>query len=242
MTTEKQDKSIDSTNYVLSMKNIIKKYQVGEEEQTILKGIDLNVKKGEFLSILGPSGSGKSTLMNIIGCLDVPTSGEYILAGKDVSGLLEEELSRIRAQEIGFVFQSYYLLERLTVLENVELSMIYTGVPPKERKEIAKSMLKKVGLEGKENHLPSKLSGGQRQRVAIARALATNPTILLCDEPTGALDSNTGRQIMHLFKILHEEENTTIIMITHDKKIATHADRIVRILDGNISEEVVVNV
>ena len=240
MTNSNQDK-IKSSEEILSMKNIIKKYQLGEEEQTILKGIDLTVKKGEFLSILGPSGSGKSTCMNIIGCLDVPTSGEYILAGKDVSGLSETELSEIRAQEIGFIFQSFYLLKRLTVLENVELSMIYSGVPEKERKIIAREMLKKVGLENKENHLPNQLSGGQQQRVAIARALATNPSILLCDEPTGALDQATGRQIMTLFKELHAE-GRTIIMITHDEKIATHADRIVRILDGNISEEVVVSV
>ena len=240
MTNSNQDK-ITSSEEILSMKNIVKKYQLGEEEQTILKGIDLSVKKGEFLSILGPSGSGKSTMMNIIGCLDVPTSGEYILSGKDISILNEDELSEIRAQEIGFIFQSFYLLKRLTVLENVELSMIYSGVPEKERKIIAREMLKKVGLESKENHLPNQLSGGQQQRVAIARALATNPSILLCDEPTGALDQATGRQIMTLFKELHAE-NRTIIMITHDEKIATHADRIVRILDGNISEEVVVSV
>ena len=240
MTNSNQDK-ITSSEEILSMKNIVKKYQLGEEEQTILKGIDLSVKKGEFLSILGPSGSGKSTMMNIIGCLDVPSSGEYMLSGKDISILNEDELSEIRAQEIGFIFQSFYLLKRLTVLENVELSMIYSGVPEKERKIIAREMLKKVGLESKENHLPNQLSGGQQQRVAIARALATNPSILLCDEPTGALDQATGRQIMTLFKELHAE-NRTIIMITHDEKIATHADRIVRILDGNISEEVVVSV
>ena len=240
MINSNQDKIVSSEE-ILSMKNIVKKYQLGEEEQTILKGIDLSVKKGEFLSILGPSGSGKSTMMNIIGCLDVPTSGEYILSGKDISILNEDELSEIRAQEIGFIFQSFYLLKRLTVLENVELSMIYSGVPEKERKIIAREMLKKVGLESKENHLPNQLSGGQQQRVAIARALATNPSILLCDEPTGALDQATGRQIMTLFKELHAE-NRTIIMITHDEKIATHADRIVRILDGNISEEVVVSV
>lgn len=241
MNKENQGEILSSNENVLSMKNIIKKYQLGEEEQTILKGIDLTVKKGEFLSILGPSGSGKSTMMNIIGCLDVASSGEYILSGKDVSGLTEEELSQIRAQEIGFIFQSFFLLKRLTVLENVELSMIYSGVAEKERKKIAKEMLKKVGLESKENHLPNQLSGGQQQRVAIARALATNPSILLCDEPTGALDQNTGKQIMSLFEELHNE-GRTIIMITHDEKIAMHADRVIRILDGNITEEVVVNV
>lgn len=226
---------------ILAMKNIVKKYYLGEEEQIILKGIDLSVKKGEFLSILGPSGSGKSTMMNIIGCLDVPSSGEYILSGKDISSLSEEELSQIRAKEIGFIFQSFYLLPRLTIIENVELSMVYSGISPKERKRIAREMLKKVGLEAKENHRPNQLSGGQQQRVAIARALATNPSILLCDEPTGALDQATGKQIMSLFKELHSE-GRTIIMITHDEKIATHADRIVRILDGNINEEVIVNV
>ena len=236
MNVKQEDKNIEN---ILSMKNIIKKYQMGEEELTILKGIDLEVKKGEFLSILGPSGSGKSTMMNIIGCLDVPTSGEYILSNQDVSSLNEEELSKIRAKEIGFVFQSFYLLSRLTILENVELAMIYSGVSAKERKRIAKEMLKKVGLEGKENHRPNQLSGGQQQRVAIARALSTNPSILLCDEPTGALDQNTGKQVMALFKELHTE-GRTIIMITHDEKIATHADRIVRILDGNINEEVIV--
>ena len=236
MSNEVQDKILNKKEEILSMKNIIKKYQMGEEELTILKGIDLSIKNGEFLSILGPSGSGKSTMMNIIGCLDVPTSGEYVLAGKEVSTLTEEELSKIRAKEIGFIFQSFYLLKRLTALENVELSMIYSGISEKERKVIAREMLKRVGLADKENHLPNQLSGGQQQRVAIARALATNPSILLCDEPTGALDQATGKQIMALFKELHAE-GRTIIMITHDEKIATNADRIIRILDGNISED-----
>lgn len=239
MTNLNQD-NITTKEEVLSMNNIVKKYILGEEEQIILRGIDLSIKRGEFISILGPSGSGKSTLMNLIGCLDVPSSGDYTLSGKDISSLNEEELSKIRAKEIGFIFQSFYLLKRLTALENVELSMIYSGVNEKERKIIAKEMLKRVGLEGKENHLPNQLSGGQQQRVAIARALATNPSILLCDEPTGALDQSTGKQIIELFKELHNE-GRTIIMITHDEKIATNADRIVRILDGNISEEVVVH-
>lgn len=235
MNKKTQDKVLNEKEKILSMNNIVKKYQMGDEEQTILKGINLEVYKNDFISILGPSGSGKSTMMNIIGCLDVPTSGEYILSGKEISTLTEEELSQIRAKEIGFIFQSFYLLKRLTALENVELSMIYSGISEKERKIIAKEMLKKVGLEGKENHLPNQLSGGQQQRVAIARALATNPSILLCDEPTGALDQATGKQIMSLFKELHSE-GRTIIMITHDEKIATNADRIIRILDGNISE------
>lgn len=241
MTSIQEDKNINNANNILLMKDIIKKYRMGEEELTILKGINLSVKEGEFLSILGPSGSGKSTLMNVIGCLDTPTSGEYILASQDVSTLDEEELSRIRAKEIGFVFQSFYLLPRLSIIENVELSMLYAGFPLKERKDIAAKMLDKVGLKGKENHRPNQLSGGQQQRVAIARALATNPSILLCDEPTGALDQATGKQIMSLFKELHSE-GRTIIMITHDEKIATQADRIIRISDGNISEGGEVNV
>ena len=241
MNKETQDKVLNEKEKILSMNNIVKKYQMGDEEQTILKGINLEVYKNDFISILGPSGSGKSTMMNIIGCLDVPTSGEYILSGKEISTLTEEELSQIRAKEIGFIFQSFYLLKRLTALENVELSMIYSGISEKERKIIAKEMLKKVGLEGKENHLPNQLSGGQQQRVAIARALATNPSILLCDEPTGALDQATGKQIISLFKELHSE-GRTIIMITHDEKIATNADRIIRILDGNTSEDGEANV
>ena len=236
MNINEKDKISTKREKILSMQNIVKKYQMGEEELTILKGVNLDVYRNDFISILGPSGSGKSTLMNQLGCLDTPTSGKYILAGKDVSTLNEEELSQIRGDEVGFIFQSFYLLKRLTALENVELSMIYSGIPEKERKIRAKEMLKKVGLEDKQNHLPNQLSGGQQQRVAIARALANNPSILLCDEPTGALDQATGKQIMSLFKQLHEE-GSTIIMITHDEKIATNADRIIRILDGNISED-----
>lgn len=239
--TEVNKTSLDKEE-ILSMRNIVKTYNTGGEEQKILKGINLSINKGEFVSILGPSGSGKSTMMNIIGCLDVPSSGEYILSGKDISSLNEIELSQIRAKEIGFIFQSFYLLKRLTALENVELSMIYSGINEKQRKNIAKKMLKKVGLEGKENHLPNQLSGGQQQRVAIARALATNPSILLCDEPTGALDQKTGKEVMEIFKDLHEKENRTIIMITHDEKLATHSQRIIRILDGNISEDGDINV
>ncbi len=222
---------------ILSMNNIVKTYQLGDEEQIILKGINLKVDKGEFISILGPSGSGKSTMMNIIGCLDTPTSGEYILSNRRIAELDEVELAHIRSKEIGFIFQSFQLLPRLTAIQNVELSLIYSGVKPLERRKKAQKMLERVGLEEKMYHYPNQLSGGQQQRVAIARALSTNPTILLADEPTGALDQKTGHQVMELFRELHEE-GRTIIMITHDINIAKHASRIVNILDGNLYEEV----
>lgn len=226
---------------ILSMKNITKSYYLGEEEQLILKGINLTVNRGEFVSILGPSGSGKSTMMNIIGCLDKATSGQYMLSGRDIKDLDENQLAEIRSKEIGFIFQSFQLLPRLTALQNVELPMIYSGVSPVKRKQIAKKMLERVGLSDRLNHYPNQLSGGQQQRVAIARALSTNPIILLADEPTGALDQRTGHQVMELFKELHAE-GRTIIMITHDEKIAKQATRIVRILDGNIVEEVSMDV
>ncbi|WP_305829056.1 ABC transporter ATP-binding protein [Alkaliphilus sp. B6464] len=222
---------------ILSMNNIVKTYQLGDEEQIILKGINLKVDKGEFISILGPSGSGKSTMMNIIGCLDTPTSGEYILSNRRIAELDEVELAHIRSKEIGFIFQSFQLLPRLTAIQNVELSLIYSGVKPLERRKKAQKMLERVGLEEKMYHYPNQLSGGQQQRVAIARALSTDPTILLADEPTGALDQKTGHQVMELFRELHEE-GRTIIMITHDINIAKHASRIVNILDGNLYEEV----
>lgn len=225
---------------ILSMKNIVKTYHMGDEEQVILKGVSLKVCDGEFLSILGPSGSGKSTMMNIIGCLDTPTSGEYILSDRKVADLDETELARIRNREIGFIFQSFQLLPRLSAIENVELPMIYAGVAPAERMRIAEEMLERVGLKNKTKHYPNQLSGGQQQRVAIARALSTNPTILLADEPTGALDQSTGQQVMALFRELHRE-GRTIIMITHDVNIAENASRTVRILDGNLYEELIEN-
>jgi len=225
---------------ILRMNNIVKTYQMGDEEQIILKGIDLKMNEGEFISILGPSGSGKSTMMNIIGCLDTPTSGEYILSNRKIAELDEAELAHIRSKEIGFIFQSFQLLPRLTAIQNVELSLIYSGVKSVERREKAKKMLKRVGLEDKINHFPNQLSGGQQQRVAIARALATDPTILLADEPTGALDQKTGHQVMELFRELNEE-GRTIIMITHDITIAKNASRIINILDGNLSEGVLDN-
>ena len=222
---------------ILSMRGIIKRYRMGNEEQTVLAGIDLDVRKGEFVAVLGPSGSGKSTLMNIIGCLDTPTEGRYILHGRDVSGLDEGELAMVRSREIGFVFQSFQLLQRQDAMQNVELPLIYSGVKPHDRQARAKMMLERVGLGDKLHHFPNQLSGGQQQRVAIARALANQPTILLADEPTGALDQQTGRQVMNLFHDLNEEGNT-IIMITHDIGIARHARRIVRLLDGELSEGV----
>ena len=220
-----------------SMRNIVKQYQMGEEIQTILKGIDLDIEEGEFLSVLGPSGSGKSTLMNIIGCLDTPTSGEYILHGRVIRDLDQKQLARIRSVEIGFIFQQFQLLPRLDAMKNVELPLVYAGVPPKERARRAEEMLVRVGLQDKLHHNRNQLSGGQQQRVAIARALATNPTLLLADEPTGALDQTTGEQVMELFRELHDE-GRTIIMITHDLKIARHGSRIVNILDGELSEGV----
>lgn len=220
---------------ILTMEGITKAYRMGEEEQLVLDGIDFTVEEGEFVSILGPSGSGKSTMMNILGCLDTPTGGRYTLAGEDVSRLDEAALSHIRAKEVGFIFQSFQLLPRLSVLENVELPMIYAGVPVRERRRRAQEMLERVGLSEKLRHRPNQLSGGQQQRVAIARAISTDPTILLADEPTGALDQKTGRQVMELFTQLNRE-GRTIIMITHDTHIAGYAGRIVRLLDGRLTE------
>ncbi len=217
------------------MKDINQYYQMGEEPVHVLKDINLTIEKGEFLSVLGPSGSGKSTLMNIIGCLDVPTSGEYVLNGTEVDTLGEKELARIRSREIGFIFQNHQLLPRLTALKNVELPLIYAGVSPRERKQRAKDMLARVGLADRMDHYPNQLSGGQCQRVAIARALIGSPSILLADEPTGALDQKTGRQVMELFHELHAE-GRTIIMITHDMNIAKHARRVVHIIDGVMTE------
>lgn len=217
------------------MTNINKYYQVGDEQAHILKDICLTIERGEFLSVLGPSGSGKSTLMNIIGCLDVPTTGEYILNGQDTGGLTEKELGEIRSREIGFIFQSHQLLPRLTALKNVELPLIYAGFSPRERHNKAKELLIRVGLEDRMDHYPNQLSGGQCQRVAIARALVGSPSILLADEPTGALDQNTGKQVMELFHELNNE-GRTIIMITHDIKIAQNARRVVHIIDGVLTE------
>ena len=226
---------MDSEATFFQMTGITKSYWMGDEWSPVLRGIDLTIQEGEFLSVLGPSGSGKSTLMNIIGCLDTPTSGEYILHGRRVDDLEPDELARIRNREIGFIFQSFQLLPRQDALSNVELPLVYAGMPRQQRRERAAEMLRRVGLENKMDHLPNQFSGGQQQRVAIARALATNPTILLADEPTGALDQKTGHQVMDLFHELHDE-GRTIIMITHDRHIAQNASRLVRILDGVLSE------
>ncbi|MGG2092159.1 ABC transporter ATP-binding protein [Bacillus sp. S13(2024)] len=221
---------------ILKMTQIIKTYYMGEEEQVVLNNINLTIHRGDFVAILGPSGSGKSTLMNIIGCLDSTTSGEYILSDQKVDELEESELAAIRNKEIGFVFQQFQLLPRLSAIKNVELPLVYAGVAEKERKKRARDMLIRVGLGEKLQNGPNQLSGGQQQRVAIARAMVTEPTILLADEPTGALDQKTGHQIMEIFHELHEE-GKTIIMITHDIEIAKHANRIVKILDGKLREE-----
>ena len=223
---------------IIHMRNIIKSYHLGDQEQIVLKGVDLDVYDGEFVSILGPSGSGKSTMMNIIGCLDTPTSGEYYLSDRKIKDLDEKELAHIRSKEIGFVFQQFQLLPRLDATENVELPLIYSGVSVSERRNRAKEMLIRVGLEDRLTYYPNQLSGGQQQRVAIARALSTNPTILLADEPTGALDQKTGHQVMALFRELNDE-GRTIIMITHDINIAKNASRTVEILDGNLTGGVV---
>ena len=207
---------------------------------TIVKALDeanFTIASGEFVAIVGPSGSGKSTLMNILGCLDSPTSGSYTLAGEETANLKPNQLAEIRNRRIGFIFQSFNLLPRESALENVSLPLIYQGMPLKKRRETAMAMLAKVGLAGREHHIPSELSGGQRQRVAIARALSGRPAILLADEPTGALDSKTGVEIMALFHSLHEE-GSTIIMVTHDHKVARQARRVIQIEDGKILADV----
>ena len=222
-------------NVFFRMQDVCKNYFVGGETLEVLKNISLEIEKGEYLSILGPSGSGKSTLMNIIGCLDQPTSGEYILNGSLIEEMGENDLAEIRNREIGFIFQNSQLLQRMDALSNVELPLVYAGVGARERRKRAKEMLMRVGLEERMHHFPNQLSGGQQQRVAIARALVTDPKILLADEPTGALDQKTGRQIMQLFDEL-SREGRTIIMITHDLKIAGFAHRVVNIIDGCLTE------
>ena len=217
------------------MTDIDKIYPLEGEDVHALKKVNLTIDEGEYLSVLGPSGSGKSTLMNIIGCLDTPTSGEYILQGREVEDMDELELAELRNKEIGFIFQNSQLLPRLTARKNVELPLVYAGVSPKERRQRAEAMLERVGLADRMDHMPNQLSGGQQQRVAIARAMVGNPSILLADEPTGALDQKTGAQIMELFHELNDEKRT-VIMITHDLKIASHARRVVHIIDGEISE------
>ena len=220
---------------ILQMKHIWKKYRVGNVEQTVLKDIDFEISEGEFVSILGPSGSGKTTLMNIIGCLDVASEGEYVLSGRSVSLLNEEELAHVRNKQIGFIFQSFHLLPRMNVIENVELPLIYAKVSRSDRTDRAKSILVRLGLEEKICNYPNQLSGGQQQRVAIARAMVADPDVLLADEPTGSLDQKTGREIIDIFSKLNLE-GKTIVMITHDHDIARSAGRTVEILDGRLVE------
>lgn len=225
-----------SNKQLISLHQITKSYRNGDEALQVLKGIDLTVEEGEFLAIMGPSGSGKSTLMNIIGLLDRPTSGEYELNGTQVDDLTEKEQSQVRNQEIGFVFQQFFLLAKLDALQNVELPLIYAGVPSSKRQQLALSYLEKVELEDRVKHLPSELSGGQKQRVAIARALVNNPSIILADEPTGALDTKTGEQIMALLTALNNE-GKTIVMVTHEPEIAAYAKRVIVLRDGEITED-----
>jgi putative ABC transport system ATP-binding protein len=222
---------------IIETRDLWKTYIMGSEEIHALRGVDISIDKGEYVAIMGPSGSGKSTLMNLIGCLDTPTKGSYLLNEKQVSQMNDNELARIRNEEIGFVFQTFNLLPRATALHNVELPLVYAGVPAKERQERAREALRRVELDQRMSHKPNELSGGQRQRVAIARALVNNPSILLADEPTGNLDSKTGVEIMALFDRLHQTGNT-IVLVTHEADIADHAHRIVHIRDGKVEKDV----
>ena len=222
-----------NSEYIVEIKDMYKIYKMGDNEVRALNGVNLQIKPHEFVAIIGPSGSGKSTLMNMIGCLATPTSGEYYIDGHEVSTLGEDQQAAIRNKEIGFIFQQYNLLQKLTVEENVELPLIYAGVSPAQRKEMAKTALERVELYERRFHKPTELSGGQQQRASIARALAARPPIILADEPTGALDSKTGTEVLNMLKELHQE-GKTVILITHDNKIAHEADRIVRIKDGEI--------
>ncbi len=218
---------------LIELRDVYKIYQMGDTEVHASDGVSLKIYKGEFVAIVGQSGSGKSTLMNIIGCLDVPTSGQYFLDGEDVSELTDDEQAEIRGKTLGFIFQQYNLIPKLNVLENVELSLLYAGVPAEERAERARYQIARVGLAGKEKSLPSQLSGGQQQRVSIARALAGGPSVILADEPTGALDSRTSREVLDFLQKLNDEGNT-IVLITHDNSIAQEAKRVVRVADGKI--------
>jgi putative ABC transport system ATP-binding protein len=221
---------------MIEIKNIVKRYVTGDIDFTALKSVSLNIAKGEFTSIMGPSGSGKSTMMNILGCLDRMDSGSYILNGKNVSNLTDKELAHIRNKEIGFVFQAFNLLPRMTVLENVELPMAYAGVPKKERREKALIALDKVSLSDRVKHKPNEISGGQKQRVAIARAIVNTPAVIMADEPTGNLDTKSSVEIMKIFQDLNNE-GATVIMVTHEPDIAKHTKRVVRFRDGEIVDD-----
>lgn len=223
-------------NSILHLDKICKSYFLGKQELPVLKGVTMDVYKNEFVALMGPSGSGKSTLMNILGCLDSPTSGQYVLNGKDVSRMEDDELAAVRNKEIGFVFQQFNLLPRLTAAENVALPLIYGGISKKERNERAAEVLKKVKLEDRMHHKPNELSGGQCQRVAIARALINNPAIILADEPTGNLDSKTSHEIMDMLGKIHSEGNT-VILVTHEEDISSFAHRIIRLRDGLIESD-----
>lgn len=224
------------SDLVISLRGITRNFPLGAEIVKVLKGIDLNINRNEYVALMGPSGSGKSTLMNLIGCLDTPTAGEYILNQQDVSKLNDNELADIRNAEIGFVFQTFNLLPRSTALDNVALPLVYAGKPKHEREERAREVLEMVGLGDRMDHRPNQLSGGQRQRVAVARALVNRPSIILADEPTGNLDTKTSLDIMGLFNEIHEKGNT-IILVTHEEDIARHAHRIVRLRDGLIESD-----
>lgn len=218
---------------LIELRDIYKIYHMGDTDVHASDGVSMKIYRGEFVAIVGQSGSGKSTLMNIIGCLDVPTSGQYLLNGEDVSELTDDEQAEIRNKTLGFIFQQYNLIPKLNVQENVELSLLYAGMPADERAERARCQIARVGLAGKEKNLPSQLSGGQQQRVSIARALAGNPSVILADEPTGALDSRTSREVLDFLRKLNDEGNT-IVLITHDNSIAQEAKRVIRVADGKI--------
>ncbi len=222
---------------MIRLEDITKIYKMGDNEVHALDGVSLHIKPHEFVSVIGPSGSGKSTLMNMIGCLDVPTSGKYMIDGVDASKMSDNQLADLRNHKIGFIFQQYNLLSKLSALENVELPLIYRGIPTAKRKKMALDALEKVGLADKAMHKPTELSGGQQQRVSVARALSANPSLILADEPTGALDSRSGIEIMNMIHELHEEGNT-IIIITHDLNIAKQAERIITIRDGKITSDI----
>ena len=223
-------------DYVIKIRDIKRDFPLGQEVVKVLKGIDLDIARGEYVALMGPSGSGKSTLMNILGCLDTATAGTYELNGKDVSNMTEDELAEIRNTEIGFVFQTFNLLPRTTALENVALPMIYAGASKTQRKERAEEVLTDVGLADRMDHKPNQLSGGQRQRVAVGRALVNKPSIILADEPTGNLDSKTSLEIMELFDEIHRQGNT-VIVVTHEEDIAEHAHRIIRLIDGMVASD-----